>query len=53
VRADLYFEHVTEEGTFRYVVVIEDESERLLPSMMRSLCSGLRISPKFFGLDLD
>jgi hypothetical protein len=48
-----YFEHKTKEGVFRHVVVFTDENERLLPSMIRSLCANLRISPKLFGMELD
>jgi hypothetical protein len=48
-----YFEHKTADRTFRYVVCFDDENERPLPSVLRSLCAGLRLSPKFLGLDLE
>jgi hypothetical protein len=48
-----YFEHKTGKETYRHVVSFSDENERLLPSVMRSLCANLRLSPKFFGLELD
>jgi hypothetical protein len=47
-----YFEHKTDAETFRSVVSFVDENERILPSMMRSICASLRISPAFFGLEL-
>jgi hypothetical protein len=47
-----YFEHSANGTTFRCVVCFDDENERILPSMMRSICSTLRLSPTFFGLEL-
>lgn len=46
-----YFERVVGGETRRYVVFIPDD-ERLVPSVIRSICAALRLNPADFGLNL-
>lgn len=48
-----YFQHVTAARTYRYPVVIDSESEILVPTTLRSLCEGLGVSASIFHLTMD
>jgi hypothetical protein len=44
-----YFE---QENVGRYVVYFDNDQERVMPSVLRSICAALKIDPSEFGLDL-
>lgn len=47
-----YFVNRMDNVSYRCPVAIEDGSQRLVPSMLRYVCTELHISPAVFGLDL-
>lgn len=42
-----------DDGTYRCYGVVYEDHERLAPSIVRSICAQLLISPKEFDLHLD
>ena len=40
------------ENVGRYVVCFDDAQERVMPSVLRSLCAALKVDPAEFGLHL-
>lgn len=48
-----YFEHAIDGQTFIQPVDIDSEDHCLLPSLVISICEGVRVSPIFFGFTLD
>lgn len=47
-----YFENTMDGNVYAHPVDILDQDERLLPSTLRSVCVGLKVNPKMFGLEI-
>jgi hypothetical protein len=51
-RQGQYLERQVGVETLRYPICIGGEQERLVPSMIRSICAALDLDPADFGLEL-